>query len=180
MDVLGPYPSTIGAFDVLISDVKPENLPGRISTALGVQYLAPVHSMPNPVKGIVFNTKESTMRVLVMLPVAANNRSVATHFIFDTSAPCSYVAQSVLDALQLSEISFHSVVVRINGVKAALSVSDSTKVSCMVAGHVEEQACRFVGLNILGMDFLDRAGIKLSIDMQTNGVVFTSPQFPDS
>jgi len=39
MDVLGPYPSSRAEFDVLISDIKPEDLPGRVSQALGVQYL---------------------------------------------------------------------------------------------------------------------------------------------
>lgn len=46
MDVLGPYPSSHAeGFDVLISDVKPEDLPGRISQALGVQYLTEMQSI---------------------------------------------------------------------------------------------------------------------------------------
>lgn len=179
MDVLGPYPSSSEEFDVLISDVMPEDLPGRVSRALGTTYLAPLGTKSNPVKGIILNTLGTTLRILVTLPVAARGQSLATHFLVDTGAPCSYVAESVLNALQLPEISFRSEVVKINGVKAALSVSDTTTVPYKVDNRVEERPCHFVGLNILGMDYLDRAGIKLEIDMQTNSVSLTSAQFPD-
>ena len=82
MDVLGPYPSSyVEGFDLRISDVKPEDLPGRISQALGVQYLADMPSQSTPVNGIGFNTRNSTLRVLVTLPVSARGQSVAVHFI---------------------------------------------------------------------------------------------------
>ena len=177
MDVLGPYPSSSTAFDVLISDVTPEDLPGRISQALGVEYLAALETIPNPVSGIVFNTLNTTLRVLVTLPVSAGGKSVATHFIFDTGAPCSYIAQSVLDALDLAEVSFHSKVVKVN-VKSNLSVSDTETISHKVGDRTEKRPCHFVGLNILGMDFLDRAGVKLEIDLLTNAVSLSSHQFP--
>ncbi len=178
MDVLGPYPSSHADFDVLISDVKPEDLPGRISQALGVQYLDDMQSRPSPVNGIVFNTKINTLRVLVTLPVSALGRSVAVHFIFDTGAPRTYIALSVLEALNLPEVSLFSEVVKINGVKSALSVSDTTKATYSVGDNKMEVPCHFVGLNILGMDFLDRAGIKLKMDLATNDVVLSSAQFP--
>lgn len=179
MDVLGPYPSSLAeGFDVLISDVKPEDLPGCISQALGVQYLAEMQSRPTPVNGIVFNTKSRTLRVLVTLPVSARGRSVAVHFIFDTGAQGTYVALSVLEALSLPEVSLCSEVVKINGVKSVLSVSDTTKAIYHEGDNEMEVPCHFVGLNILGMDFLDRAGIKLEMDLATNAVVLSSPQFP--
>ncbi len=179
MDVLGPYPSShADGFDALNSDVKPEDLPGRISQALGVQYLADMQSRPTPVNGIVFNTKNSTLRVLVTLPVSARGRSVAVHFIFDTGAPCTYIALSVLEALNLPEVSLCSEVVNINGVKSVLSVSDTTKATYREGDNKMEVPRHFVGLNILGMDFLDRAGIKLEMDLATNAVVLSSAQFP--
>jgi len=173
MDVLGPYPSShADGFDALNSDVKPEDLPGRISQALGVQYLADMQSRPTPVNGIVFNTKNSTLRVLVTLPV------FAVHFIFDTGAPCTYIALSVLEALNLPEVSLCSEVVNINGVKSVLSVSDTTKATYREGDNKMQVPCHFVGLNILGMDFLDRAGIKLEMDLAANAVVLSSAQFP--
>jgi len=178
MGVLGPYPCNDESFDVLISDIKPEDLPGHISATLGTPYLAEMEIQPNPIRGSVMSTKANKLRVLVTLPVSARGRSVATHFILDTGASHSYVALSVLTALGVPEVSLAREVVRVNGVKASLTVSDTAKVPYNNGDHAMEQPCHFVGLNILGMDFLDRAGIKLEIDMQTNCVIFSSSLFP--
>ena len=175
-EVLGPYPSGSDAFDVLISDVKPEDLPGRISVALQTPYLADMETRANPVNGIVFNTRDVKLRVLVTLPVSARGRSVAAHFILHTGAPRTYIALSVLEALKLPEISMYSEVVRLNGVKMAMGVSDTERVSC--DGGETTQPNQFTGLNILGMDFMDSADVKLEIDMQTKAVALTSPHFP--
>lgn len=92
MEVLGPYPTSFTLLDVLISDVKPEDLPECISGALGIPYLAHKEVEPDPVEGIVYTTQGNTLRVLVTLPLSSRGRSVATHFIFDTGAPCTFVA----------------------------------------------------------------------------------------
>lgn len=72
--------------DVFIGDIKPEALPGCVSQALGLNYLAAFETQPNPVRGIVHNTKNNTLRVLVTFPVSACGRSVATHFILAKGA----------------------------------------------------------------------------------------------
>jgi len=171
MDVLGPYPSSH-------ADIKPEDVPGRVSQALGVQYLDDMQSRPNPFNGVVFKTRINTLRVLVTLPVSAHGRSVAVHFIIDTGAPCTYISLSVLKALNLPEVSLCSEVVKVIGLKSALSVSDTTKATYREGDKRMEVPCHFVGLNILGVDFLDRAGIKLEMDLATNDVVLSSAHFP--
>ena len=175
--MLGPYPQTADApFDVLINDVKPEDLPGRISQALQTQYLSKMPTKPGSVHGKVVNTKDATMRVLITLPVSIRTESVATHFIFDTGAPRTYLARSVLEALSVPEVSLPSEVVRINGVKALVEVSDSVTVSYDDGkGGTIVKPGHFVGLNILGMDFMDRAGIEMTLNMKTNSAVFTFP-----
>lgn len=174
LDVLGPYPDTVDTpFDVLISDIKPEDLPGRISEALETQYLSEMPIQSGSVHGKVVNTRDTTLRVLITLPVSMRSKSVATHFIFDTNAPRTYLARSVLEALGVPELSLPSEVVRINGVKALVAVSDSTTVS--YDDGTIQNPCRFVGLNILGMDFMDRAGIEMTLNMKTNSAVFTFP-----
>ncbi|MCJ1467068.1 hypothetical protein MMC07_005690 [Pseudocyphellaria aurata] len=177
-DVLGPYPSGNDAFDVLNSDVKPEHLPGRISEALQIPYLAAMEARPSPIKGIIFNTRDAKLRVLVSLPVSARGRSVAAHFILDTGALRTYIALSVLKALRLPEISMYSEVVKLNGVTAAMGVSDNEQVS--YDGGRTTQPTSFAGLNILGMDFLDKADVSLEMDMPTRTVALASPQFPSS
>ncbi len=131
-----------------------------------------------PVNGVVFKTRINTLRVLVTLPVSARGRSVAVHFIIDTGAPCTYISLSVLKALNLPEVSLCSEVVKINGVKSALSESNTTKATYREGDNNMEVPCHFVGLNILGVDFLDRAGIKLEMDLATNDVVLSSARFP--
>lgn len=173
MDVLGPYPTDADAFNVL-----PADLPNCIFKAMGVPYLAETEVKPGPVNGIVFNTRGTKLRVLVSLPVSTcEGRSVATHFIFDTGAPTTYVAQSVLDALGLTEACLNREALRINGIKAYTSGSDTTTVTTEVNGITEEKPCNFVGLNLLGMDYLDRADMKLEIDMKNEVVIFDSPRF---
>jgi len=84
----------------------------------------------------------------------------------------------VLKALNLPEVSLCSEVVKINGVKSALSESNTTKATYREGDNNMEVPCHFVGLNILGVDFLDRAGIKLEMDLATNDVVLSSARFP--
>lgn len=71
----------------------------------------------------------------------------------------------------------HSEVVKVNGVKSFLKVSDTAKVSVDINGRTEEKPCHFVGLNILGMDYLDRADVKLEIDLKDNSITISSPKF---
>jgi hypothetical protein len=40
----------------------------------------------------------------------------------------------------------------------------------------EEKPCHFVGLNLLGMDYLYHADMKLEIDMENEMVIFDSPK----
>lgn len=84
----------------------------------------------------------------------------------------------MLEALSLPEVSLCREVVKINGVKSVLSVSDTFKATYHEGDNKMEVPCQFIGLNILGMDFLDRAGIKLEMDLATNAVVLSSPQIP--
>ena len=133
MDVLGPHDTPDnelqGSSDVLFkkfSDVSPEDLKGRISEELNVQYLSPMECVPSPVAGIVSITRANKLRVLVTLPVSARDRSVATHFILATGVPRSYIAQAVIDALGVPEAALAGEVIKINGVKANVCLSDSS------------------------------------------------------
>ena len=176
--MLGPYPSTDVPFDVLISDIKPYDLPLNISVALGIPYLSELATRQSPVQGVIYNTNVTTLRVLVTLPVSMRGKSVAAHFIFDSCVPRTYLAMTVLQALGVPELSLHSEVVTINGVKILVSVWDSAKISHDDGhGGAIEKPCHFVGLNVLGMDFLNRAGIELTINMQNNSAAFTFPGF---
>lgn len=83
-----------------------------------------------------------------IIQLTARGTSVNVHFILDTGAPTTYIALSVLEAWGVPELSLPSEVVRINGVKATVRVSDTATVT--IDGV--KKPCHFVGLNILGMD----------------------------
>jgi hypothetical protein len=165
MDVLGPYhDSSSDAFDILLSDVKPEDLHGKISEFLKVSYLSDSNDIEKwPLYGKVINTHAHAspkLRVFFSMPVATHGGKVVNvHFIFDTGAPRTYISKSVLDALAVSEGSIGGEIFKFNGVKwSDIKISDSQT--------VKEELCHFAGLNILGMDMMDRMNAKLVIDMK--------------
>ena len=164
VDIIGPYPdSTDDAFDVLISDIKPEDLSTTVSAALRTPYLDPAPPVTWPISGTIYGRNK---RILFTLPVTARGKSVQVHFIFDTGAPRTYIALSVLEALGVPEVSLSNEVVRINGVKADVSVSDTAKIQVETAGgDIVETPCHFKGLNLMGMDFLDRLEGILTVNM---------------
>lgn len=173
-DMLGPYPDYSSPFDVLISDIKPEDLPIAISRTLGVAYLCPGHTAGWPISGTVYGLHH---RIIFSLPVTIRSKSVQVHFIFDTGAPKTYIALSVLEALEVPEVALGSEVVRINGVKTDVCVSDTSTVYLQTSsGEVVETPCHFKGLNLMGMDFLDRVDGTLTVNMAANRAVLDRPQ----
>ena len=165
IDTIGPLDQPSGyvspdSYDVFMSDIKPHDLPTKISEAMGVKYLSPVESkVPWPLTGKVWGINR---RILFTLPVAKKNgNAVNVHFIFDTGSPATYIAKSTLDALGVQEWQLGDAVMTVNGTKTLLTVSDSVKTP-------DGKPCHFVGLNLLGMDYLDRINGKLLVEMQMN------------
>ena len=171
MDTIGPIdrPADYLApfcYDVMLTDIHPEDLPGKLSLALGVDYLSPaaVHSSW-PVAGKVWGPNR---RLLVTLPVSLGATSINVHFIFDTGAPTSYIAASVLHALSIDEWELFEKPVRVNGIRVQLTVSDTAKFH---QGGDRFVDCHFKGLNVLGMDYVDdRVNALLRVDFSTRTV----------
>ena len=165
-DTLGPYPENrFDPFDVLISDIKPEDLPGRISKFMGVNYLSYENEIRWPLEGRII-ASEKKLRILFTVPVAARQKTVNVHFIFDTGSPRTYLAKSVIDALEVPEVCLGSEVFKYNGVKwSDVNISDFQTVPADVNG--EAKPCHFGGINILGMDFLDKIDAILIVDVKS-------------
>jgi hypothetical protein len=156
MDVIGPLdkpPSDYvapDAYDVLISDIKPDDLPTIISKAMGVDNLSLCSNIQWPLEGKIWGRNK---RVLFTLPVFGRKKCIYVHFIFDTGSAWTYVALATIEALGIPEISLNSEIVKINGIKLDLSVSDSME-------------CAFQGLNLLGMDYMVRIDAKIALDFE--------------
>lgn len=177
MDTIGPLdrPSDYLApfcYDVMLTDIKPEDLPGMLSLTLGIDYLSPATGNSSwPVIGKVWGPNR---RLLVTLPVSLGTISINVHFIFDTGAPTTYIAKSVLHGLSIEEWELFEKPVKVNGFRIQLTVSDTTKV---YQGDDQFVDCHFKGLNVLGMDYLDRVNALLKVDCST-GIVSLDRQ-PD-
>lgn len=163
-DYTGPLEGPVdffppSAYDVLI-EIKPEDLKMIISDIMGVEYLSPGLPPTWPLQGRLYGIRK---RVIFTIPVSIDDKSVNTHFIFDTGAPASYIAKSVLDALGVEEWKLGYKTPRLNGVLFEVNVSDS-----------QPEPCNFKGLNLLGMDFLRTIRGTLHIDMLTETLTIES------
>ena len=167
MDTIGPLdrPSDYlppFCYDVMLTDIQPEDLPGKLSLALGIDYLSPATGDSSwPVIGKLWGPNR---RLLVTLPVSLGAISINVHFIFDTGAPTTYIAESVLHGLSIEEWELFEKPVKVNGVRIQLTVSDTAKFH---QGDNRFVDCHFKGLNVLGMEYVDRVNALLKVDFST-------------
>ena len=94
-------------YDVLISDVKHNDLIGPISNQLQVQYLKQVeHSpsqIPSVVEGILYGTNARPMINLVMCS-KIHRKWVNIIFLIDTGSPGLYVCDKAMKELGFNDI----------------------------------------------------------------------------
>jgi hypothetical protein len=150
------------AYDVLLTDLAPEDLHEAVSSVLGVPYLSasPTESTW-PVLGRIYGLKR---RVLFTMPVSVlGGKCVNTHFIFDTGAPATYLALSTVAALGIEEWQLGDVAIRINGDQTSAVLISDRQVVRHDDGTITK--CQFHGLNLMGMDFIERAKATFSVDM---------------
>lgn len=160
-ELMGPQPSS---YDVCLSDISPEDLPGTISQVLRVGYLSRSDNIDDwPAKGRVYGIKR---RVFFSIPVSIRDQpssAVNVHFLFDTGAPATYLARSTVQTLGLEEWMLNDVTLLVNGRKVStVLVSDSLRIT---APDGTMGPCQFSGLNVLGMDYLDWEDAVLIVDM---------------
>ena len=163
MDVIGPLDPPPGfaspsQYDVMISDFGPKDLPDTIARVMGVEYLSQPERIASwPLAGKVWGINR---RILFTLPVSVEERAVNTHFLFDTGAPATFVSKSVIGALGLEEWQLGDKLTKVNGVRMVLNLSDGML--------MDENNCHFHGINLLGMDYIDKISAKVTIDMANN------------
>jgi hypothetical protein len=146
-----------------ITDITANDLRTQVSETLGIQYLSPTDPMYKSIAGKIFHTGGSVLRCIVTLPVTAGGKSVATHFIFDTGSPYTFVSIEVVQALGIPEEKWGCEPVHINGRRCILSISGTTPTNG-------------VG-NILGMDFIHHADAIVLVDMNTMTIEIDSALF---
>lgn len=147
-------------FDILLGDIKPSDLPTSISRVLDCDYLSPCQDEEVwPVRGKIYGRNE---RLIMTLPVSWGDKCVNVHFILGTGAPCTYVAETVLNALGMAELQLLVERPKVNGIMLDLRVSDGQHYDGEVGGLRDNH---FKGVNLLGMDFLYLADATLIVNM---------------
>ena len=87
--------------DILLSDVKEEDLHHDISTALGSGYLSETPHLRSPhatVDGIMFGRNNRVMFPLVVR--VGNSRSYVLHFLYDSGCPFTFLSREVCGVLE--------------------------------------------------------------------------------
>jgi hypothetical protein len=109
-------------YDILLSDIKPSDLPAAISMSLGCEYLSTCKDVQVwPVRGKIYGRHK---RSIITLPVSWGSHCVNVHFLFDTGAPHTAVAGSVLSALGMEDWQLSDKRPKVNGIMLDLTSSE--------------------------------------------------------
>lgn len=169
---IGPIEShsiSPASYDVMLTDIAPSDIKGPISDILKIEYLSvvPSDTPPRwPLQGILFGARRIMVSVVVSCHRLGQIKSRNVHFIFDTCSPETYLTREAFAALGVDDPDIDGTpTYRVNGQRMHLGVSH---------GKFEE-------VNLLGMNFLDRASasVKISylpLDTEGHRVLFEKCQ----
>lgn len=155
-DVIGPvtFPDFVpDAYDVMLTDVRKQDLEGGVSKVLCQKYLSePSDVSPSwPLRGTLYGMNHRIVVSAVVCKTCRNTKIFRNvHFIFDTGSRYTYLTKEVYDAFKAEEWDGDNIW-SINGVRMS---------------SVHPSHAHFKDVNLLGMDFLDRGGVicQLSFD----------------
>ena len=151
------------SYDVLLNDVKHNDLIGPVAERLGIEYLSEQSDVPcqKVVEGILYGTN---CRPMVNLVVSSkkHRKNINVIFLVDSGSPCLYLCQPAMEALGFSDHIPKTFSMVFNGtvyeaVMSPLVLEDGK------GGHFSE-------LNLIGATFLSKSKAKLLIDYSENAV----------
>ena len=150
-------------YNVLFSDISPENLATKVSKALHCQYLSQSSStVQAEVQGRLYGPN---LRSMFTLPVTCKEVTYNVHFLFDTGSPATFLSQSALKGWQIPDWDIDNHTFRINGSRIRPSCSNAP-VWNQDRGQLEKS--RFEGVNLLGMDYLFKSDAVFTVNPRTN------------
>lgn len=143
-------------YDVCLIDVTHELLCTSIAEELGRPYLEPATAadITWPVEGKYIGEGH---RQLLNMVVTRNTKRVFVSFVLDSGAPSTYLAPAACQALGLTDEVPFSFTVNVHGVSLAARATPTSK-----------KHCHFVGVNVLGMDFVWLTGATVLPDIANN------------
>ena len=172
-DYISPY-----LYNVLLSDVKHDDLVGPIAERLGVKYLSEQKEIPtqNDVEGILYGTN---CRPMVNLIVSSKkyNKYVNIIFIIDTTSPSLFVSQQAMKALGFSDhfpstfdLAFQDKVYEAVMSPPLPTTTATLPVHTLDEGSEGSDGRGFSDINLIGASFLSKSHAKMVIDYCQNTV----------
>lgn len=135
--------------DLLLTDVKEEDLKYSIATELGVEFLSqPIEEPKWPLDGILFG---HNYRPFVCMQVKRKSISRNVFFLVDTGSPHTYLSATTIDALGIKDVVPDNFSVEVHGVKVNVNMSP-----------IKSQKGQ--DINVLGSDSLSRHKAFLEVD----------------
>ena len=167
-DYISPY-----SYNVLLSDVKHDDLVGPIAERFGVKYLSEQKEIPtqSSVEGILYGTN---CRPMVNLVVSSKkyNKHVNITFMIDTTSPCLYVSQQAMKALGFSDNlpSTFDLIFEDKVYEAVMSPSlPSTAIlHSLDEGSEGKEGRGFHDINLIGASFLSKSHANILINYSQN------------
>ena len=139
---------------LMLSDVTEEVLTADVACVLDVTHLAPASAddVAWPVRALLYGVFSRAVVSLVVSAAARAPgkaaRSVNVIFLVDTGSPYTFIPQSTFAALGYNDSPPRAASLCVHGVNLTVQPSHS----------------HFKGVNVLGTDFLVRAGCSLMLD----------------
>jgi hypothetical protein len=156
-------------YDVLLSDVKHNDLVGNIAERLRVKYLEESKSINEMkmVEGILYGTN---CRPMVNLVVSSKKfkKNINIIFLVDTGSPCLFVCKKAMEALGFSE--------KMENIPATFELVFRNTVHETVMSPLRDSNGReghYHDNNLIGATFLSKTRAKLNIDYGDNAFSLT-------
>lgn len=154
-------------YDVLLSDVKHDDLIGPIAERLGIKYLEPqIEPIPieKDIKGILYGTNRCPMINLVV-STKRFKKPINVIFLIDTGSPCLYICQKAMEALGFLDAIPLTFDLRFRD-RVYEAVMSPIKQLDGKDGHYHD-------INLIGATFLTNSRALLNIDYTENDVTLS-------
>lgn len=133
--------------DILLTDVKEEDLKTGIANALDVSFLEETTDLPSwPVEGILFGHNS---RPFVCMYMKIKAKCIKVFFLVDTGSPHTYVSETTMNAL---------------GASAASGFRSTIHGVFLPSTYTSPNNSHYADINILGADFLNRGEFKVELN----------------
>lgn len=147
-------------YDVLLSDVKHDDLIGPISERLETTYLEEQRDIQyDPKKGIPGILYGTNARPMINLVISSTKYKKPINIIFlvDTGSPCLYICETAMKALGFNENIPQTFLIEVGGIDGTYEAVMSPLITDGKDGHYKD-------INLLGATFLLQADATVTLN----------------